>query len=82
MQTSAESLRVVISVLERDLAWLERWLSDDRTRKGLKKFYGPQTWIDEADHWKLVADARETVLVNRRYLDRLREQLSATSLAA
>jgi hypothetical protein len=82
MQTSAESLRVVISVLERDVAWLERWLSDDRTRKGLKRFYGPQAWIDETDHWKLVADARETVLVNRRYLERLREQVAAAALAA
>ena len=58
MQTSADNLRVVIGVLERDVAWLERWLSDDRTRKGLKRFYGPQAWIDGTDHWKLVADAR------------------------
>jgi hypothetical protein len=82
MQPAAESVRFVISILERDVAWLERWLSDDRTRKGLKRFYGPQAWIDETDHWKLVADARETVLVNRRYLDRLREELAELSHAA
>jgi hypothetical protein len=82
MQPGSESVGVVISTLERDVAWLERWLADDRTRKGLKRFYGPQPWIDATDHWKLVADARETVLVNRRYLERLREQLAVRSYAA
>jgi hypothetical protein len=82
MQPASESVRVVISTLERDVAWLERWLADDRTRKGLKRFYGPQAWIDDTDHWKLVADARETVLVNRRYLERLREELAERSHVA
>jgi len=75
MSSDSESIRCVISVLERDVAWLERWLSGDRTRKGLKQFYGPQAWIDDTDHWKLVADARDTVHVNRTYLERLRSQL-------
>jgi hypothetical protein len=82
MSSTAESIRVVISILERDVAWLEQWLSGDRTRKGLKQFYGPQSWIDETDHWKLVADARDTVHVNRRYLERLRGELAAIRLAA
>jgi hypothetical protein len=82
MASTAESIRVVISILERDVAWLEQWLSGDRTRQGLKQFYGPQAWIDETDHWKLVADARDTVHVNRRYLERLRGELAAIQLAA
>jgi hypothetical protein len=82
MPTTAESIRVVISILERDVAWLEKWLSGDRTRSGLKQFYGPQAWIDETDHWKLVADARDTVQVNRTYLERLRGELAALQLAA
>ncbi|MEO9174636.1 MAG: hypothetical protein ABI317_03900 [Gaiellales bacterium] len=82
MSTTAESICVVISILERDVAWLERWLSGDRTRNGLKQFYGPQPWIDETDHWKLVSDARDTVHVNRKYLERLRGELAAIRLAA
>ncbi len=82
MPSNPEHIRCVISVLERDVAWLERWLSGDRTRKGLKQFYGPQPWIDETDHWKLVADARDTVQVNRAYLERLRGELAAFDLAA
>jgi hypothetical protein len=82
MAATSENVRVVISILERDVAWLERWLAGDRTRKGLKEFYGPQVWIDETDHWKLVADARDTVQVNRRYLERLRAELDAFTLAA
>jgi hypothetical protein len=82
MPTTAESIRVVISILERDVAWLERWLSGDRTRSGLKQFYGPQAWIDETDHWKLVSAARDTLETNRRYLDRLRSELATLSSAA
>jgi hypothetical protein len=82
MSANLDHVRFVISVLERDVAWLERWLSDDRTRKGLKQFYGPQSWIDDTDHWKLVADARDTVHVNRTYLERLRGELAALSVAA
>jgi hypothetical protein len=82
MPANLDHVRFVISVLERDVAWLERWLSDDRTRKGLKQFYGPQSWIDDTDHWKLVADARDTVHVNRTYLERLRGELAALSVAA
>ncbi len=81
MSPAAEGLRVALSTVERDTAWLERWLSDDRTRIGLKRFYGPQSWIDDTEHWKLVADARDTVRANRAYLERVRAELDSLTRA-
>jgi hypothetical protein len=82
MPTTSESMRSLISTLERDIAWLQAWLTGDRTRKGLKLFYGHQPWIDETDHWKLVTAARDTLDTNRSYLERLRAELATLSSAA